>query len=110
MKLNDEMMDLMSELEYLIGKNCYNPNSYDGWTGDEGCSFRYPVCYDDMDKEEHKVRYKLSNRINKENYHTMKYKFGSNHLYVGKGIKDVLEFLEERYNLDFNELEKQRKK
>ena len=37
---------------------------------------------------------------------TIKYKFGSNHLYIGLGLIKVLEYLEERYSLDFNELEK----
>ena len=32
-------------------------------------------------------------------------KIGSNHLYIGDGIVKVLEFLEDRYNIDFNQLE-----
>ena len=36
----------------------------------------------------------------------MKYKFGSNELYIGKGIIGILEYLEKRYGLDFNQLEK----
>lgn len=35
----------------------------------------------------------------------MKYVFGANHLYVGDGIVEILNYLEETYNLDFNELE-----
>lgn len=108
MKLNKKIIDLICELEYKIGRNCYNPNSYDGWTGDEGCSYRYPVCYSDEDGTEYRSKYNPD--VTKKNVHTLKYKFGSNHLYIGKGIIDVLEFLEERYGLDFNELEKQRKK
>jgi hypothetical protein len=38
----------------------------------------------------------------------MKYKFGSNHLFVGEGIRKILEELESRYGLDFNKLEKQK--
>ena len=30
---------------YKIGKQTYNPNSYNGWTGEEGCGFKYPVNY-----------------------------------------------------------------
>lgn len=40
MKLDKNTAKLICELEYLIGDECYNPNSYDGWTGDEGCSYR----------------------------------------------------------------------
>lgn len=38
----------------------------------------------------------------------MKYAFGLNHLYVGKGIIKMLECLEEVYNIDFNKLEQKR--
>ena len=37
----------------------------------------------------------------------MKYKFGSNELFIGKGLIHILEYLEDRYGLDFNELENQ---
>ena len=36
----------------------------------------------------------------------MRYKFGSNELYVGQGLINVLEYLENRYGLNFEELEK----
>lgn len=41
---------------------------------------------------------------------TMKYKFGSNHLWIGTALEEVLEFLEERYDIDFNTLEDMRLK
>lgn len=37
----------------------------------------------------------------------MKYKFGANRLYIGEAIVDLLNTLEERYGIDFNELENQ---
>lgn len=39
----------------------------------------------------------------------MKYKFGSNELFVGRELIEILEFLEKRYGLDFNELESMQK-
>ena len=39
----------------------------------------------------------------------MKYKFGSNELFIGKGLQNVLNYLEDRYGLDFAELERNRK-
>ena len=39
----------------------------------------------------------------------MKYKFGSNELFIGMGLIEVLEYLEKRYNIDFNEMERNRK-
>ena len=36
----------------------------------------------------------------------MKYKFGSNELFIGNGLIKALEYLEKRYDLDFSELER----
>ena len=43
MKVTPEIAALIAQLEYEIGRECYNPNSYDGYTGVEGAAFRYPV-------------------------------------------------------------------
>ena len=113
MKLDQKMAKLICELEYCIGNECYNPNSYDGWTGDEGCEYRYPVYIrvKKDDEELTRIRSNVGERfpaISADAIATMKYKFGSNHLFVGLGIKHVLEELERRYDLDFNKLEEQR--
>ncbi|MEE1173208.1 MAG: hypothetical protein U0K87_12735, partial [Ruminococcus sp.] len=43
--------------------------------------------------------------ISAESITYMKYKFGSNELYIGKGIIGILEYLEKRYGLNFSQLE-----
>lgn len=113
MKLDKKMAKLICELEYCIGSECFNPNSYDGWTGEEGAEFRYPVQIRAKKDDEAltKTRGNLAieyPRIGRDAIGTMKYVFGSNHLFIGNGIKRILEELEARYNLDFNELEEQR--
>ena len=116
MQINDNIADLIFQLEYLIGKECYNPNSYDGYTGDEGCSFRYPVhvypTNESKELEKFKGRindpdawYSSHPHITAEMARSMRYKFGANHLYIGDGIYNVLDFLEKRYSIDFNDLE-----
>lgn len=109
MKINKKIVSLLSELEYKIGSECYNPNSYNGYTGEEGCEFRYPVWTakkkENGEYEEHK-HYGYISELQPKEVETIKYKFGSNHLYIGLGLIKVLEYLEERYSLDFNELEK----
>lgn len=107
------MTKLICDLEYLIGRECYNPNSYDGWTGDEGCSYRYKIyLYPDKDSAEPiETKMRINDRVTAITPYavsTMKYKFGSNHLFIGEGIKKILEELEKRYDLDFNELENKR--
>ena len=108
MKLNKKTIGLICELEKVIGSECYNPNSYDGWTLEEGCSFRYPVTYTDKEGVENKTRYLIEN-IDKNGINTMRYKFGSNNLFIGSAILKVLERLEQKYDLDFNELTKAKK-
>lgn len=116
MKINDETADLIFQLEHLIGKECYNPHSYDGYTGDEGCSFRYPVyVYPTKDsKELEKFRGRINDpdacyyshpHITAEMVRSMRYKFGANCLYIGDGIYNVLDFLEKRYGIDFTDME-----
>ena len=108
MKLTKKTVELICELEKVIGNECYNPNSFDGWTLEEGCAFRYPVTYNDKDDEEHKTRYLITD-IDKDRINTMRYRFGSNNLFIGSAIHKVLERLEEKYDLDFNELTKGKK-
>ena len=40
MKITPEIAALIAQLEYEIGRECDNQNSYDGYTGVEGAAFR----------------------------------------------------------------------
>lgn len=103
MKNTQNIASLIAELEYEIGKECYNPNSYDGYTGIEGLGYRYPV---NVYQNDNMRRYRGTiSSLTPSEVHTMKYVFGSNHLFVGKGLYNVLSALEKRYGIDFNELE-----
>lgn len=109
MEITKEITDLICELEYIIGSQCYNPNSHNGYTMEDGCNFRYPVSYKDKDGTEDKTRHKITD-IDKSRINTIKYKFGSNNLNIGIAIKKVLETLESEYGLDFNKLTKSKKR
>ena len=110
MKLTKETAELIYDMEYIIGSRCENPNSYNGYTDEEGCNFRYPVhVYRSLsDKEAIKFRSRVMGIADPEMVETMKYKFGSNHLWIGTALEEVLDMLEERYGLDFNKLEEDR--
>lgn len=105
MKLTKATTDLICELEYIIGNQCYNQNSLNGYTLEEGCEFRYPVYYENNEGDDTRTRSVIKN-IDKSKINTIRYKFGSNHLYIGEAIFEVLERLESKYGLDFNELAK----
>ena len=112
MELNNKMSNVIADLEYLIGSECYNPNSYDGWNDVEGCEFRYPISIRKKSGEFIKIRHNINtstllnkNDITSDSLKYMKYKFGSNELFIGLELINILEYLEDRYDLDFNELE-----
>lgn len=113
MEVNNNVAKLICELEAHIGGQCYNPKSYNGWTGEEGCAFRYPVWIrpNKESKEPIKCNFNLGNEFRYrgtysiESIVSMKYMFGSNHLFIGKGLVEVLNALEKRYELDFAALE-----
>lgn len=108
MKLTKATTDLICELEYIIGNQCYNPNSLNGYTLEEGLEFRYPVWYENKEGSDTKTSYKIRD-IDKSKINTIRYKFGSNHLYIGEAIVNALELLESKYGLDFNELAKSKR-
>lgn len=111
MKLNARTATLICILEYIIGHSCYNPNSYNGYTGEEGCGFRYPVSiYKNMNQQKPDKCRGIVSGYDIKMIPTMKYIFGSNHLLIGDGLHSVLNHLEERYNLDFNKLEEEYQK
>ncbi len=105
MKLTKATTELICELERIIGSQCYNPNSLNGYTWEEGLEFRYPVWYENKNGTDTKTSYTIKD-IDKSKIDTIRYKFGSNHLYIGQAIVDVLNRLEDKYGLDFNKLSK----
>lgn len=121
MEMNLDMCKLVCELEYLIGKECYNPHSYDGWNDIQGCCFRYPV-HIKLKIGENIKDVRLRCNLNESHgfvdpekdfnpnvINNLKYSFGANEMYIGAGIQNILNYLEERYSLNFNKLKKNTK-
>lgn len=102
MKINQNTMNLICKLEYKIGEMCSNNNSYNGWTDTCGADFRYPVTVEGNGKYKGKLEWL---DLKPEELKNICYKFGSNKLYIGCGIKHLLESLETLYRLDFEKLE-----
>lgn len=67
MKINEVTAEIVGKVEFIIGSECYNPNSFDGYTMEEGQDFRYPVTVTKYDENgnvtEHKVRGELLKEI-----------------------------------------------
>ncbi len=94
---NERTMELIEELERIIGNHFHNKQKRGGFY------YRYPVHF-----EENGTTYKSTGKIydlTPDNLHSVKYTMGANSLYIGDALLEVLDFLEERYNLDFDDLE-----
>lgn len=111
MKLNKTTAALVCILEYIIGRSCYSSSSYNGYTGEVGLNYRYPVSiYENLKQPKPNKCRGIVKDYDVAMIPTMKYEFGTNHLLIGEGICNVLNHLEERYNIDFNKLEEEYQK
>ena len=121
MKITKKTARIICDIEHIIGNYCWNDNSAYG----NGGYIRYPVWVNRTNKiknnegkvEETQQWEKIAYINVNDNKHslspkdvkTLEYRFGANELVIGRAIIDTLEFLEDRYNIDFSELEKKRK-
>ena len=110
MKISKVTSTLFVELEDIIGNSCYNTKSTTrrGLFYEVGRYIRFPVWITGVhngEKYEDKWSFKLFDTVPPDALASAKYKFGANHLLVGKVIEKLLTFLEERYNIDFDVLE-----
>lgn len=117
---SEEFYRLIQELEPEIGGRCYNSHIQNYgpggvWKG-AGRKIRYPVTYCEKDGSKRKFSGDRPIRIIrdspleveypslKEEIDTVHYRFGSNEIYIYHGIKAVLEKIEEKFNMDFDEI------
>ncbi len=103
MKITEETAQLVADLENIIGGKCYNSSSYNGYTGEYGTYYRYPVKYHNKKGSISKSRW-MKKDIDLNKVDMMKYCFGANELYIGEGIIELLNALEKRFGIDFEEL------
>lgn len=128
MTINNKILELVSELEYIIGNETTHKSTFFGpFSCVDDYEYRYPVhiCLDMNGHErDMKIDGKLHNGITMqwfdeqtkeqvvknikptpEKIDTMYYAFGSHRLYIGDALVKVLEFLENRYGIDFKAME-----
>ena len=99
MELTDNMRKLIGDLEYIIAsctKNQQKRGSFD---------YRYPVSFNHDGKT---LEYKGKNKFympDESDINNMRYEMGTNHLYIGQALTKVLDYLEKRYDICFDDLE-----
>ena len=108
MELNNLTVDLIKELEYIIGNKVYNENTKNPDGEEDGRMIRYPCSMRDSKDE---VWYCYKGKLydaTPESITWTYYDFGANNLNIGDALIGMLEFIERRYGLDFNQLEEER--
>lgn len=73
-------------MEHIIAKHCYNSNRNGGW-------FRYPVKYSENGSKW--ISRGISNPSTDMGINSMKYSFGSNELYIGRALLEIIDLLED---------------
>jgi hypothetical protein len=91
---NDDLMDLISRLEAIVGQHYHNHQKRGGFY------FRYPVRIKRDDTE-----YECKGRIpdlQSDELESVRYVTGANELHIGVALYYVLRFLEQRYQGEIN--------
>ena len=103
LQLTKKRAKLLAELEHLVGKNCYNPNTQnwgpDGVYKGEGRGFRYPLTMIDERGGKRKRSYPPATDVSPEMLATGYYACGANRFHIIKALDDVLQHLENHHGL-----------
>ena len=99
-------MDLIAELEYIIGQCCYNSNikNFSGDTElDDGRWFRYPLTVELNGKKEKWRRKLKASLTTPDKFAKAHYGSGANEIHIVYGIMCAIEYLEKNYGLQIPE-------
>ena len=111
-KPSKRMRQLLQELEWQIGSECYNGNiqnygPWGQWEG-EGREFRYPVTYPDGEGDLRKYRsdqpYGMKGPLKPDQLNQAYYAFGANRLHIFRGIMNAVELLKQVFGIDFESM------
>lgn len=99
--ISKKRAQLISQIEAIIGNNCYNDNiqnwgPYGTYEG-EGREFRYPITF--LDGEGNKLKRWSASGMEPDIMRTGYYAFGANRLHIMKALDEVVAFLEREHSL-----------
>ncbi len=72
MGINNITADLVSELDYISGSECPNPNSYDGYLDRKRREFRYPVVVSKHGTDVKKIAYNTRQKLLQSYFYDIK--------------------------------------
>ena len=103
--MNRCRLNLIGQLEYIVSQNCHNryTRNYDST---DGRTYRYPVHMKNPNDHDAWYTYRgIISSATDKSLGTLHYEFGANDLYIGDALNQILNFLEDRYGIDFDDLE-----
>lgn len=101
MSMTQEMAELIAKLEDVAAEWVYNKRNNYG----KGGFYHYPVAYRDPRYNNALFDGRDTYPINPEVVESLRYEFGANKYFIGDALDAVLDYLEDRYNISFEELE-----
>lgn len=97
------LSSLYSELEEILA----GASDSSGYTKGAGVNKRYPITVPHLDGTVGKPYYlSIGSGTTPEEFMNAYYSFGVHKFYTGKTLIEIIEFLEQRYGIDFEQLEK----
>ena len=105
MAISQYRIELIERLEYIASKNCHNRFTQNN-DGTDGRTYRYPVHMDNPNDHYAEYVYRgILNGSTQRSLGTLHYEFGANDFYIGDALNQILDYLENRYDIDFDYLE-----
>ena len=101
MSMTQERAGLIAKLEDLSAVWVYNKSNNYG----KGGFYHYPVTYRNPACNNDLFDGRDGYPIMPETVDSLRYEFGANKYFIGSALDSILDYLENRYNLDFDKLE-----
>lgn len=104
MSMSQERAELIAKLEDIAAEWVYNKRNNYG----KGGFYHYPVAYRDPRYNNSLFDGKDYYPVTPETVESLRYEFGANKYFIGNALDAILNYLEERYNINFDALEDER--
>ena len=104
MSMSQERAELIAKLEDIAAEWVYNKRNNYG----KGGFYHYPVAYKDPRYNNSLFDGNDYYPVTPETVVSLRYEFGANKYFIGNALDAILDYLEKRYNIDFDALEDER--
>lgn len=99
--MSQERAELIAKLEDIAAEWVYNKRNNYG----KGGFYHYPVAYRDPRYDNALLDGKDWHPVIPSTVASLRYKFGANKYFISNALDSILDYLEKRYDIDFDTLE-----